>query len=58
MKRFNSLCRSFADDQRGVTMIEYGFIASLVSIGIIASMTLIGEQVRTFFITLAGGFKS
>lgn len=57
MKPLCALIKCFAADQRGATMIEYGFIATLVSIGIIASVTLIGQQVRAFFEAVAAGFK-
>ncbi len=35
----------FAKDESGVTAIEYGLIALLVAVGIIASLTLVGTSV-------------
>jgi len=34
----------FVKDRSGVTSIEYGLIALLVAVGIIASITLLGGQ--------------
>jgi pilus assembly protein Flp/PilA len=48
----------FAGDKSGVTAIEYGLIAGLISIGIIASVTSIGTTISaTFFGAVAAGFK-
>jgi len=35
----------FAKDESGVTAIEYGLIALLVAVGIIGSLTLVGNSV-------------
>jgi pilus assembly protein Flp/PilA len=48
----------FAGDESGVTAIEYGLIAGLISIGIIVSVTSIGTTISaTFFGAVAAGFK-
>ncbi|MFZ0497086.1 MAG: Flp family type IVb pilin [Methylocella sp.] len=39
----------FARDESGVTAIEYGIIAGLVSIGIVTSVTLIGTTISAKF---------
>lgn len=46
----------FLRDERGATMIEYGFVVSLISLTIITSATLIGESVIRFFQSMAAGF--
>ncbi|WP_082539983.1 Flp family type IVb pilin [Bosea sp. Leaf344] len=58
MQPLRTQLKSFAADQGGATMIEYGLIASLVSIGIIATVSVIGAQVTAFFQNVASGFKS
>jgi pilus assembly protein Flp/PilA len=39
----------FAGGESGVTAIEYGLIAALISIGIISAMTVIGTTLRDNF---------
>jgi len=43
----------FVKDKSGVTAIEYGLIALLVAVGIIASVTLLGDSVSAMFNTVA-----
>ena len=43
----------FLKDQSGVTAIEYGLIAGLISIVILASTTSIGTSVQGLFQTIA-----
>ena len=43
----------FVKDRSGVTGIEYGLIALLVAVGIIASITLLAESVSAMFNTVA-----
>lgn len=45
----NSLIR----DESGATAIEYGLIAGLVSIAIIAALTLLGGNLSALFDTIA-----
>ena len=40
-------------DESGVTAIEYGLIAGLISVLIIASVTLIGTQLQAVFAAIA-----
>ena len=45
----NNLVTRFVKDESGATAIEYGLIAALVSVAIIASLQLLGPQLdRTF----------
>ncbi len=46
--------KTFAREEDGVTAIEYGLIASLIAIVIIASVTLVGTNLVTVFTTIAG----
>ena len=45
LKRFESFC----SDESGATAIEYGLIAALVSVAAIASLTAMGNSLRTLF---------
>ena len=46
--------RGLRADRRGVTALEYGLIASVVSIGIIASLTTLGSKLSSTFTYIAG----
>lgn len=41
--------KKFAGDESGATAIEYGLIATLVSIGIISGVSVLGNSVQTMF---------
>ncbi len=43
------LLHRFSGDESGVTAIEYGLIAALVSLGIITSVTAIGTTISANF---------
>jgi pilus assembly protein Flp/PilA len=49
--------RMFADkllrDESGATAIEYGLIAALISVVIIAAVTLVGTNLSTVFNSIA-----
>ncbi|PFH20345.1 MULTISPECIES: Flp family type IVb pilin [Burkholderia] len=45
--------RSFFQDEQGVTAIEYGLIAALIAVGIIATVSAIGTDLQTVFSTIA-----
>lgn len=47
---------AFIRDERGATMIEYGFVFSLISLTIITAATQIGQSVIRFFQSIADGF--
>ncbi|HUB97742.1 MAG TPA: Flp family type IVb pilin [Stellaceae bacterium] len=40
-------------DDRGATAIEYGLIAALISVAIIAAVTLVGTNLNTTFNSVA-----
>ncbi len=41
-------------DRRAVTALEYGLIASLVAVAIVAGATTLGTSIGTAFTTIAG----
>lgn len=41
--------KCFARDESGATAIEYGLIATLVAIGIISGLGILGNNVQTMF---------
>ena len=45
--------RRFMRDEEGVTAIEYGLIASLIAVAIIAAATAVGGSVCATFNTVA-----
>jgi pilus assembly protein Flp/PilA len=48
----NSLLKSFVADESGVTAIEYGLIAALIGVAIVATVTAVGGQLNTLFGTV------
>ena len=50
--------RRFFESDDGATAIEYGLIAALISVAIIAAVSLIGEQLNTTFSTIAGNLTT
>ena len=44
---------NFVREESGATAIEYGLIASLISVVIIAAVTLVGGGLQTTFNTIA-----
>ena len=44
-----SLLTRFVSDQSGVTAIEYGLIAALISVVCIAAMTFAGQQLLAVY---------
>ena len=48
--------RKFFEEDNGATAIEYGLIASLVSVVIIAAITLVGGGLQTTFNDIAANF--
>ena len=52
MQLINSI-KSFVRDEEGVTAIEYGLIAALIAVVIIASVTLVGSKLSIVFGSIA-----
>jgi|HubBroStandDraft_1064217.scaffolds.fasta_scaffold345125_1 pilus assembly protein Flp/PilA len=45
--------KSLAADEDGATAIEYGLIASLISVAIITAVSLLGTDVTSMFYVIA-----
>lgn len=52
--KFIQSIQKFARDEEGVTAIEYGLIAALIAIVIIAGTTLVGTNLNQLFTDIAG----
>ena len=48
------LVSKFLKDESGATAIEYGLIAALISVAIIAGATSLGSNINTTFETISG----
>ena len=46
----------WVEEQKGQTMAEYGLILALVAVVVITAITLLGNNITTFFTDLAGNF--
>lgn len=49
----NALNR-FMNDESGATAIEYGLLAALIAVAIIAGATLIGTELDRIFVGISG----
>ncbi len=49
-----TLFARFAKDESGATAIEYGLIAALISIALIAAATSLGQNISNTFAKIAG----
>jgi pilus assembly protein Flp/PilA len=52
MEKFMQGVNRFIRDEEGVTAIEYGLIAALIAVVIIASVKLVGTQLDATFSTI------
>lgn len=41
--------RKFLSDEEGVTAIEYGLIAAMIAVAIVATVYLVGQQLNSLF---------
>ena len=48
----------FAQDSKGVTAIEYGLIAALIAVAIIATLKTLGGQLKSLFSYIGGQLTS
>jgi pilus assembly protein Flp/PilA len=48
----------FAKDESGATAIEYGLIAALISVVIVAAVTLVGQRLDGAFDRIADGLNA
>ena len=53
MNRYSMLLQQFLYDEQAVTAIEYGLIAALIAVVIIASVQLVGTNLSTVFSNIA-----
>ncbi len=51
------LIRNYLRDEGGATAIEYGLIAALIAVVIIAAVTAVGTQLSTTFTSVSTGLK-
>lgn len=49
-----SIVTRFVKDESGATAIEYGLIAALISVGIIAAATTLGGGLANLFTAIGG----
>jgi pilus assembly protein Flp/PilA len=50
----NNLISRFVADESGATAIEYGLIAALISVAIIATITVLGTTLSAVFNNITG----
>jgi pilus assembly protein Flp/PilA len=53
-----STIRKFLKDESGATAIEYGLIAALVSVAIIAMLSLLGDNLNATFKAVADNLSA
>jgi pilus assembly protein Flp/PilA len=41
--------RRFASDQSGATAIEYALLATIIAIGLVATLTVVGDSIANMF---------
>ena len=51
------MLKMFWRDDTGATAIEYGLIAALIAVAIIAAVTSVGTRLRTTFNTVATNLR-
>ena len=54
----NNDVRTMLKDESGSTAIEYGLIAALVAVAIIAALSFVGTQLGTIFNDVASNLSS
>jgi len=52
MGRFIQAAKQFARDEEGVTAIEYGLIAFLIAVFILAAVTGVGTRLNAVFVQI------
>ena len=51
--QLTQLIQKFVRDEEGVTAIEYGLIAALIAVFIIASVTIVGAKLEAVFTAIS-----
>jgi pilus assembly protein Flp/PilA len=54
MKKLLHSVNQFVRDESGASAIEYGLLASLIALGIVAGSTALGGALNTLFNDIAG----
>lgn len=54
---FTNKIRAFSQDDSGATAIEYGLIAALIAVAIIAALSNLGTNLSTTFNRIAGNIR-
>ena len=49
MRQLVSRARSFAAQDEGATMVEYGLLVALIAIACVAAIALVGSNVKSLF---------
>lgn len=52
------LLKSFLSDTRGATAVEYGLLAALISIGLLAGLTGFSDALNNTFMKIDNSIKS
>jgi pilus assembly protein Flp/PilA len=50
--------KQFIADEEGVTMVEYGLIAALISIVALVALTGVGKGVHAAFLSICGSLQT
>lgn len=52
------LLKSFLSDTQGATAVEYGLLAVLISVGMLAGLTAFGDSLNNTFMTINNAIVS
>ena len=58
MKNLMNNMKSFMQEEDGVTAIEYGLIAALIAVVIIASVDAVGDQLILVFTAISNALEA
>lgn len=53
-----ALIKNFANNEDGATAIEYGLIAALIAVAIIAAVRAVGTELNTTFSTIESNLST
>ncbi|MEJ0062280.1 MAG: Flp family type IVb pilin [Alphaproteobacteria bacterium] len=54
----NTLIKRFMHDEEGATAIEYGLIAALIAVAIVAVLLTLGPELSTTFTKVSGNLAT
>lgn len=58
MNKVTTIAKNFLQEEDGVTAIEYGLIAALIAVVIIASVTAVGQNLVRVFQNIAASLSA